>query len=344
MAIEYLACGNIMSDQIMDADGNLSERNMGGPAFYALAGMRLWTPDCKLVCKAGADYADSYGRWMDDNRVPKTSVQVEAEHCSAFILKYREDGAFIPSSVYSSEHLGYLKTHPEDIDRACEGEAVKGIYMAHNMDPVIWKKLGEVKKKHGFQIMWEIEYAEAIRKQWGLSREEVLEKIERVLLTADMWSLNNNEASDLFDLPREDDGMIIKELQKLPAAFTFYRVGNRGAYGVTPTEAYFCPCILPFGPSVDPTGCGNNSTGAAMQSYVAGDHPAMAVVKACVSAGFNAAQRGPCPLYTEEIFAYAKALAEEYFEKVMAGVTVHSVPSSTLRDTQKGRYYGKHNF
>ena len=318
MSVEYLACGNIMSDQIMFADGTLSESNMGGPAFYALAGMRLWTPSCKLVCGTGADYADTYGKWMDNNHVSRDSVRVEVEHCTAFILKYNDDGTFMPTPKFSQEHLGYLKTRPDDIDRACQGEAVKGMYMAHNMDSVIWDKIGEVKKKYGFKIMWEIEYASLYRKSAGMSREEVIERIKNVLKTADMWSLNCNEAADLFNLSPDDDAAIIKEIQKLPTEFTLYRVGSRGAYAVTPDDAYFCGVMMPFGESVDPTGCGNNSTGTAMYSYVAGDHPAMVVTKACVSAGFNAAQRGPYPLYTEDICKKAQKMADETFEKIMA--------------------------
>ena len=33
MGVEYLACGNIMSDRIQSEDGSYSEWNMGGPAF-----------------------------------------------------------------------------------------------------------------------------------------------------------------------------------------------------------------------------------------------------------------------------------------------------------------------
>ena len=64
MAVEYLACGNIMSDRIERQDGSFSEWNMGGPAFFALSGIRLWTKACKLVCRTGEDYASTYGRWM----------------------------------------------------------------------------------------------------------------------------------------------------------------------------------------------------------------------------------------------------------------------------------------
>ena len=250
--------------------------------------------------RTGEDYAPTYGRWMDANGVSRESVQVEAENVTRFTLKYNPDGSFSPTPHFSMEHLGYLKTHPEEIDQACAGQAVKGIYMAHNLDPVIWGKLGEVKEKYGFKIMWEIEYAGQIRKMLRLTRQQILDRARRVMEVADLWSINHNEAADLFQLPREDDEAIINELQKLPVEFTFYRVGSRGSYAVTPTNAYFCEAVDPFGPSVDPTGCGNCSTGAAMYAYVSGAHPAMAAIMANISSGFNAAQKGPYPLYTEE--------------------------------------------
>jgi len=58
--IEYLACGNIMSDNVIAADGTESGWHIGGPALFALAGARLYTDKCKLVCRTGADYVDSY--------------------------------------------------------------------------------------------------------------------------------------------------------------------------------------------------------------------------------------------------------------------------------------------
>lgn len=316
MAIEYLACGNIMSDRIQNKDGTYSEWNMGGPAFYALSGMRIWTKDCKLVCKTGADYADTYGKWMDDNGVTRESVRVETEEHTTFTLSYNPDGSFTPKSRFSMEHLGYLKTHADDIDEAAQGYPIKGMYMAHNIDRVVWENLRKVKEKHGFRIMWEIEYAKAYREASGLSRDEILGRIREILEVADIWSLNSNEASDLFNLPKEDDEGIIAQLQKLPTEFTFYRVGDRGSYAVTPTDAYFCPVLEPFGPSVDPTGCGNCSTGSAAYAYFAGNHPAMVAAMANVAGGFNAAQRGPYRLYTPEKMQLARDLAQKLFNQM----------------------------
>lgn len=316
MGVEYLACGNIMSDRIQSEDGSYSEWNMGGPAFYALSGMRIWTPQVKLVCKTGADYADSYGRWMDDNGVTRESVRVELEEHTRYTLRYNRDGSFTPTPHFSMEHLGYLKTHADDIDEAAAGCRIKGMYMAHNCDAVVWENLRRIKEKHGLKIMWEIEYAGIYRQQCGISREHMLEKIRNVMRTADAWSLNHNEAADLFALPREDDDAIIRRLQELPIAFTFYRVGARGAYAVTKTAAYFAPSVLPAGPAVDPTGCGNCSTGAAAYAYFQGEEPAMVAAMANVAAGFNAAQRGPYPLYTQEKMALARQTADGLYTKM----------------------------
>lgn len=313
MAIEYLSCGNIMSDRVEDEHGNFSEWNMGGPAFYALSGMRIWTPDVKLVCSTGADYADTYGKWMDDNGVSRESVRVEMEQHTRFSLKYLETGAFMPTPHFSMEHLGYLKTHADDIDRAAQGYPIKGMYMAHCADKIVWQNLAQVKAKHGFKIMWEVEYSSVNGQREGLTPSQALDKIRNGLEVADAWSLNSNEAADLFGKDKFDDEGIINELQKLPIDFTFYRVGDRGSFAVTRTNAYFCPVLEPFGPSVDPTGCGNCSTGSAAYALFSGEHPAMVAAMGNVAGGFNAAQRGPYRLYTPEKMALARQLAEKLF-------------------------------
>ena len=306
-----------MSDQIKSEDGTLSPRCMGGPAVFALSGMRLWTKRCKLVAQTGADYVEDYGKWMDRHGLTHESILVEAEEVPIHVLQYNpEDKGFIWTSLKSQEYLGYLKTHPYHIDNAASS-AVKGIYMAQKLDQVVWKNLEQVKEKHGFKIMWEIEYGASM-----CDDTTCISRITDVLRVADMWSINHNEASDLFRIPRENDADIINELMKLPAEFTLYRVGKRGAYAVTPFQAVFCPSIDPFGSSVDPTGCGNNSTGAAMYAWVEGYDPAMVVAMANVSAGYNAAQHGLYPLITSHVMDSAMELAHSYAEKIRNNDTI----------------------
>ena len=42
MAVEYLACGDLMSDLVELADGTVSEKNIGGAAMYALSRIVSW--------------------------------------------------------------------------------------------------------------------------------------------------------------------------------------------------------------------------------------------------------------------------------------------------------------
>lgn len=311
---EYLSCGNIMSDIIEKEDGTVSQVCIGGPALYALAGIRTWTDSCKLLTVTGADHYQTYGQWMDDNGLSKDLIHVEMENGTYMRLKYNpNDGGFQFQSERSFEYLGYLKTHPYQIEEAVTPD-LKGIYMANNTDLVIWEKIRQIKERHGFKIMWELEYPSL--KIFGQDKEEYIRRIREVLKITDMWSLNYNEASALFDIDREDDGQIIARLKELGDAMTFYRVGTRGAYVITKDRTCFCEAIDPFGPSVDPTGCGNCSTGAAMYAWTAGYDEADTVIMANIAAGFNAHQFGPYPRFTREDQQLAEKMRQEMRKKL----------------------------
>lgn len=91
--MKYLACGNIMSDRILNPGETVpSPRRMGGPAFYALSGIKLWEDSVKLVTHTGADWVEDYEKWMDANHISKESVRVDADHVSTYQLAYNEFG------------------------------------------------------------------------------------------------------------------------------------------------------------------------------------------------------------------------------------------------------------
>ncbi len=302
---KYLCCGNIMSDLVIDAKGNRSDPHIGGPAFYALAGVRLWTEDCRLVCHAGADYKELYGGWMRDNHLTSDSVRISAEHCTQHILQYgAPDGTFTWSSRYGDQNLGYLKTKPEEIETAITADTV-GFYLAQNTDRIFFEKIAKIKEKHNVKMMWELEYPH---------EEDGLRRVREVISIADMWSLNLTEASLLFGIPREKEEDIIAEIMKMPVEMTLFRVGSRGAYCVTPTQAIFCPSI-DIEESMDPTGCGNCSTGAAMYAHLEGFSPAEVVATANIAAGYNVAQYGPYPIFSEEVMRQAHELRVQKTKK-----------------------------
>lgn len=306
----YLSCGNIMSDIIVQPSGEKSTRHMGGPAFFALSGIRLWEDDCALVTHTGADWSEDYEKWLDAHHLSKAGVRVDAEHVTCYQITYDENGRGVPDpqksfSFYGDEAMGYLKTHPSDIKKNLT-PGVKGLYMAQGADRVVWRQLAALKEEFHFKMMWELEYFNT-----GKDLDRVLE----ALPLADAWSLNHTEASGLFGIPIADDEKMLRRLQELSVPYTFYRVGKRGAFLVSKDGAWFCESI-DIGPYVDQTGCGNSSTGAMMYALFSGHTPQEALVMANLASGYNCLQYGPYPLYTDEVRRQALGLRGEYLKKV----------------------------
>ena len=66
---------------------------------------------------------------------------------------------------------------------------------------------------------------------------------------------------------------------------------------------------------MDPTGCGNCSTAAAMVGMAEGFEPARIAAFANVAADYNALQLGPYPLFSEGLRAKMAAEANELAQK-----------------------------
>ncbi|MBD5101147.1 MAG: carbohydrate kinase family protein [Subdoligranulum sp.] len=301
----YLACGNIMFDEVEQDNGTLSAVQPGGPALFALAGIRTFTAECRLVSQVGRDHAADCIHWLEENGLAAESLRVASQYSNLHLIHHQPDGTYTWRSRYGMQQLGYLKTTPEHID-AASGKETRGIYLAQNTDPVFWEALYAVKKEKGFQIMWELEVP---RPEDGV-REDKLQRVQRVLPYVDMWSLNATEASVLFDLPRTDEAGLICRLQALPVRWTFFRVGAKGAYLLTPQESYFCPAVAAEH-FVDSLGCGNCSTGAMLYGLSSGCRPERALAMANAAAAMNTEQYGPVPQFTAAVMARACALTDQ---------------------------------
>lgn len=94
---------------------------------------------------------------------------------------------------------------------------------------------------------------------------------------------------------------------------TLFRVGERGLYVVTRDDAIYLPPAP--GPVVDPTGCGNTSTGSALYAYAEGNDPLMVGIMANIASSQNIRQYGIIPSFAkirDESYEMAKKLYEQY--------------------------------
>ena len=320
MHYEYVAAGNVMLDTVRFLDGSQSNReNIGGPATFAYSGIRIWTDHVIQCSNLGADYETLFKPWIEKNKVDTAGYKVICDRCNHTYLVYQDvqggygeaDRAFLEEDENykwlkndSWQDFGYMKTTPEQIETFTKDKPVKGVYIAQNADRTFWKKMSAIKKRDGFKLMWEIEAP------WAL--KHYLPDIAEMCKDVYIFSINIAEAQRLFEA--DGDEACIRGLQALPVDMTLFRVGERGLYVVTPSDAIYLPPAR-AGAVVDPTGCGNTSTGSALYAYAEGYDPLMVGIMANVASAQNIRQYGIIPdfeLIREESYQLAGELYEQY--------------------------------
>lgn len=309
MKYEYICAGNF----ILDSKGMQNsyygcQEYIGGPATFAYTGVRIWTDSVMQLSRVGADYKDYFNPWGEDNKVETKGLKVVCDrtsHLYGFMHAYGapRPGKFDRHTLDAWQDFGYMKTTPEDIEEYAKDGGVKGVYIAQNCDGVFWEKLGRIKEKYGFKLMWEIEGV------WA--KKEYMDMVLNASRYADIFSINVAETRNLFECESDED--CIKGLRTLPVDITLFRVGERGLYVVTKDEAIYLPPAP--GPVVDTVGCGNSSTGGALYAYAEGKDPLMVGIMANIASARNIMQHGVIPEFTsirEECFRQAEELYNHY--------------------------------
>lgn len=318
MHYDYVIAGNVMLDKVVFKDGTVSGReSIGGPATFAYSGVRIWTDSVMQCSNVGADYERLFKPWIEKNKVVTDGYKVICDRCNHSIMYFKDTNGerFEPEPHEISEEekwlkndawqdFGYMKTKPEELEVFTKGANVKGVYVAQNADRTIWNKFSAIKKRDGFKLMWEIEGPWAYK--------HYLEDVKEICKdSVDIFSINIEEAQNLFEC--EGDEACIKGLQELDVDMTLFRVGSRGAYVVTRNDSLHLPPAP--GPVVDPTGCGNTSTGSALYAYTEGKDPLMVGIMANIASSQNIRQYGIIPdmlAVREESYKMAEELYNKY--------------------------------
>lgn len=304
--MDYVAMGYIITNSLCFADGSRKDDLIGGSVLYAACGLRLWTDSCLIVASAGADFHDKYGEWFGRNGLSTEGIAIKTDHTVYQILKYRPDGVYDIDYPYGNEYglvnFGSLRTLPEEVLQFSPG--AKGVYVHMHPDNVFFGKIAEGRCKQGFRLMWEYLPSEAVADE-----KAFLKKFAGDL---DLFSINYPESCELFGTDNEAE--LIEELKGLEIPLILFRVGERGLYTIAGGRHWFVPSVGSVG-AVDPTGCGNCSTGAALYAYCEGYDPLMVGIMANVAASYNVLQYGPYPRFTEDTRREAMALAQQIYRK-----------------------------
>ncbi len=306
---KYVTAGSVITNRIIFTDKRVMDRIMGGHGLYAHEGVCFGAENAVFISAVGKDFDEYYGRWFDQNSMTREGLKFCLDRCNYNELVYFPDGQYKEYSIYGPEEevknraAGVLTC--DDLAPHLEGAA--GLYTMVQFPAAEFRAL---KDRCGFKYMWE--YGPQLLREKG--RDAVMDYIS----LTDIYSLNRPESFALFGVESEEAAIAeIKNLGK-PC---YYRVGSKGAYMVMDGETAFVPVVhvAPKEQEVDPTGCGNSSTGAAMWAFSEGFDPLMICVWGNVVAGFNAMQYGPRLDLTAETRRLAKAKAEEVYKEIKRG-------------------------
>ncbi|NLL91936.1 MAG: hypothetical protein GX222_05900 [Ruminococcaceae bacterium] len=310
--MKYVVSGTFIINKIEFPDGSTIEDIIGGGSFYAYTGIRFAEKDSLIVSAIGEDFEEYYGKWFRDNNISKSGLIKRLNRCTYNGLKYHPDGRYDAHSVYNDEvgklfpekgHILPLEMVPF-ITRDTEG-----MYMGAEMTEEIFLQLIELKKMFPkLKIMWEYypEKKDTNVKYIGFSRfNEVV----------DIFSINRPESFNLFGTKSDEESIERLYESGMP---TYYRVGKEGAYMLSNGKSYFSESIsvVPETEEIDPTGCGNSSTGAVLWAWVEGYDPLFCCIWGNMVAAHTVQQYGPYPDLNKETYENAMKKAKEIYDEL----------------------------
>lgn len=297
--MKYIVCGPSIVNEVVCADGTERGPLLGGSVF-CVAGIRIWTSSCGYVSNVGDDFESFYGSWFAANGILTNKLSRLLPHTWHTKLIYGDEGIHSETSVYGEDDEAVLDSldiiTAEQVAKACDPDT-RGIYIESREQSEFWREIAVVRQATDAKIMWEIPTSATME-------PERHEKVFATIDQTDYYSINLPEAKALFGV--QDESSAIAAIQNLGKP-CFFRVGSKGSYMVTKTEAAFAPSLT-IGAIVDPTGCGNASTAAALYGLCEDFDPYTVARAANISAAYNLLQYGPYPEVTEEVTHHAHEL------------------------------------
>ena len=300
--MRYCISGQIMIDTVVYPDGSDNGINLGGPAAFGYAGVKLWTDDVMLNINVGEDFYGYFDTWLKAYGASREGIHVINPFGNRHIITYRADGSYHEESVHGWDNMHKMDPRIEDY-RQSNCNDLQGAYLNNNADCIaFWREMDVLRREKGFKTMWEIPTGDVV--------PEKMAQLMEIFTLTDYMSINVNEGKALWNVDTEQQ--VVDKCCALPLEMIFLRAGEKGAYVIANHEAVFIPSV-PCKDVVDPTGCGNCSTAVAMFAYTQTQDAVMTGVMANISASYNLRQNGPYPAYSQADKAQARVLRTQMY-------------------------------
>lgn len=254
-SVQYVSVANIISDDIILADGTEHYDVLGGAGTYAVAGMRLWSDQVGIVSGVGEDFEARLGGWFQQNQIDTQGLGVRAPQTPRSTMNYTSADERVETPQFGLEHFKRMESTLADLPTAYH--TAHGLYLFRDADPGYWDLVQDFQARvpRPPVIVWELHTGAADARQW--------DAVAANLTLVDIVSLNVAEARALCAL------MELRAItRKLLAAGVGVVVLRLGAEGTLVADNHAAWHIPSYPIEVqDVTGAGNAFTGGFLVGY-----------------------------------------------------------------------------
>ncbi|MBK8021851.1 MAG: hypothetical protein IPK19_10610 [Chloroflexi bacterium] len=253
MGLDYVIISNIITDDVVLADGTEHQALLGGAGTYAVSGARIWADRVGIVSGVGQDFDALYGAWFARNGIDCAGLTVRDLHTPHSWVRYAADGERTETPQFGSEHFRQMEPWP--IHMPVEYWRARGIYVFRDATRAYWQELFLLRPATSGVLMWEIAASAAHQTSWN--------DVAWILPQVDLFSLNLTEGRMLTGLDEPD--AIVDRLLNAGAGVVALRQGARGALVADEHRRLripACPVTV-----VDVTGGGNAFCGGFLAGY-----------------------------------------------------------------------------
>jgi sugar/nucleoside kinase (ribokinase family) len=278
-AVDFVAIGSIIIDDIIDAQGHSNMGTLGGGGAHAVAGLRVWSDRTALVAAIGQNFpesawshlttlADTQGIVLRDTPQPRAWQLFESDGTRRELFR-TDFAAFRQMTITPAEYpIQFASAKGVYIQTGSLADAEAWAMRLRSLNPatvILWEP-------------WEIIYIPENMAEFG-----------RVATLFDIVSPQTIELSWMLgETNPERQVSILREYNLRCLAL---RRGAAGSLVATTTEMKSIPALLV--PVIDETGAGNAYCGGFVAGYVeSGGDPWIAGRYGAVSATFALAQVG----------------------------------------------------
>lgn len=296
--MEYVVAAMSIVNDLHYTDGRRVRQVTGGGLFM-LGGVLSLTPQVGFVTAAGPDFEQYHGEFFAQNGLSLAGVHRTLPYTHYTTVSYAQDGSWHEESIYGPDYEAQnaenTMIHGAWVAALC-GPETKAVYTESGAEELFWRpeELAAVRAAApGALLMWEVPH-------YNTFNPAQKPLIFPALRQADLFSVNLREARELFGAANRQEALRAIRATGKPC---FLRLGVEGSCVVMPGQKAVAVPSVGLSRTVDPTGCGNCSTAAAMVGFAQGLSPAMIAAFANVAADYNALQLGPCPELSDALRA-----------------------------------------